>query len=229
MPSLKETVDWYRSDFNDKYRALEVVFQAHLIASVMILDDHPTPFSQQVVAQAMDGLQFSPAAMLSKLRLLENKDFALTQTVRSAKRIILADAFDQLTESFCRCYDAVTKHDFANPYESDQPVWYTSSKLFKGTKGAQYFATAERKFFECLMTPLRDAIRHNNAFVAKNNEIHYHETLYGLTLDVDVTKGMVINATLPVALQIFQLNQAVGNLGFDRLLTSTPPERTAKE
>jgi hypothetical protein len=220
MKTTAETIDWYRSDFNDKFKSFLAIFNCEIMAAALIYTSVGASlfFSQKTLA--IDGLPVNLDELFRTMCEPKSKRFVLNQNIRAVKRMLLADAFDELTESFCRCYDAVTNFDGKNPYETAPNVWYVSSKLYKGSKEAQYFTGEERSYFSGFMAPIRDAIRHNNAFIPANNEIEYHSTIHGLTLDLDIKRGMVIDTRLPVALQVFELNQMIGNLAFDRLLVS---------
>lgn len=220
MKTLVDTINWYKSDFNDKSKAFLAVFNCQIMAAALIHIGISAGFSFSPNLLTIDELVFNLDDLFTSMCKPDFKEFVLTQNVRAVKRMLLADSFDQLTESFCRCYDAVVNFGGENPYETALNVWYVSSKLYKGSNGAQYFTDEEKGYFRDFMAPIRDAIRHNNAFIPANNEIAFHATIHGVKLDLDVKKGMVIDARLPVALKVFELNQAIGNSAFDRLLAS---------
>ena len=226
MKTLAETIAWYKSDFNDKFKAFLAIFNCQIMAAALIHRGIGAGFSFSPRLLTIDELPFDLNNLFTSMCDPGSREFNLTQNIRAAKRMLLADAFDQLTESFCRCYDAVANLDGQNPYETASTVWYVSSKLYKGSKGAQYFTDDEKKYFRNFMAPIRDAIRHNNAFIPANNEMAFHATIHGVRLDLDIKKGMVIDARLPVAIQVFGLNQMIGNLAFDRLLASFTSSET---
>jgi signal transduction histidine kinase len=136
----------------------------------------------------------------------------------AARRLLIADTFDQLVESFCRGYAIFASDNHADPYEQEEPIYFAGSRLYKGEKEARYFLDDEREFIKKLVNPLRNAIRHHNGVVPPKGEIDYHGQINNLSIEVNLKRGQPIRTYLNVCNAVFSIVRNIGNRAFARLI-----------
>jgi len=215
---ITEKIREQQGMFNAKCENIRWVLASHLAYSVLISRPDIVKLSNFPSELQIDNIKVSASDVFGVVLQPKDRQMIIDENLAAARRLLIADTFDQLVESFCRGYAIYASDNHADPYEQEDPIYFTGRGLYKGEKEARYFLDVEREFIKKLVNPLRNTIRHHNGIVPPKGVIDYQGQIDNLTIGVHLERGQPIRTDLNVCNAIFGLVRNIGNRAFERLI-----------
>lgn len=206
------------ASFNSKCENIKWVLGTHIAYVVLISRPDIIEYSKLPTEVIIENVRTHSSNVFGATLPPNDRQIIVNETLSSAKRLLLADSFDQLVESFCRSYAILTNEDHLDPYETDANVYFVGSKLYKGTKEAIYFDDEKKAFIKEVANPIRNAIRHNNGILPPPNDIDYHGKLFDTEIGIRIKAGDPIKADLNTCNHAFNIIRKIGNNAFVKII-----------
>ncbi|MFC1692580.1 hypothetical protein ACFL1R_03645 [Candidatus Latescibacterota bacterium] len=204
--------------FNSKFENIKWVLGTHISYAVLISRPDIIEFSKLPNDLFIDNVRVNTSDVFGATLPPNDRQIIVNETLASARRILLADSFDQLVESFCRSYAILTNNDHLDPYQTNDNIYFVGSKLYKGTKEATYFDDKEKAFIKEVINPIRNAIRHNNAILPPPNDIDFSGELFDNKIEIRIKVGNMIKADLNICNHVFNIIRKIGNNAFSKII-----------
>jgi len=204
--------------FNSKSENIKWVLGTHIAYAVLISRPDIIDFSKLPNDVFIDNVKVNTSDVFGATLPPNDRQIIINETLASAKRLLLADSFDQLVESFCRSYAILVNDDHLDPYQTNDNIYFVGSKLYKGTKEATYFDDEEKAFLKEVINPIRGAIRHNNAILPPPNDIDFIGELFDNKIEIRFKAGDMIKADLNICNNVFNIIRKIGNNAFSKII-----------
>lgn len=204
--------------FHSKCENIKWVLGSHVSYAVLISRPDIIRFSNLPKDLVVDNLKLNASQVFGAILPLNDRQIIVDETLASARRLLLADSFDQLVESFCRSYAILTSENHLDPYQTNDNIYFVAKRLFKGTKEATYFDEEERAFVKEVINRIRNAIRHNNGILLPPNDIDFSGELLGNKIEIRIKAGVMMKADLGTCNDLFNIIRKIGDNAFHKLI-----------
>jgi len=153
---------------------------ASIIINPKLINLNNAPLRIDVEGLDIDGFQCLGVALLEKDRMPR-----LNEIIAMAKRSLVCESLELAADFLVRASRIM--HQGIDPYENDQYFSVDIRELWNSNKGkaGALITHTERQFFENLVAPLRNLIRHNNGKLLPKKAIQYSGQHYGKPLAVN--------------------------------------------
>ena len=217
---LSEQLKKKAREFKDKGNNIRRIALAHAGYCVVLLRPDILSLSGLPVEVVIEGVKAQTAEVLGATLKPLDRQHMVNEVLASARRVLLADGFDQLVESLCRAYYIANGKEHQDPYEGDEKIWFTAKTLLDQQGAGALLDDAEQEFLHALVKVARDAIRHNNGIIPPGRGTVYDSKLHGLCIQADLPAGKPLKMELVQCLRVFDLMWKIGNKAFENLQSS---------
>jgi hypothetical protein len=216
----KDKVIKQKEIFDSKFKNIDWILAGHL--SNILVISNPDIIN---INKLPKKISFGPPTFKTDHIFgitLPDKDRALITNLHlgAINRLLIADSFDILVESFCRACFIFCDSNNRDPYESDNYLTFTGKSLYSGKKESKFFSKNDKTVIEKWLYPLRNIIRHHNGVVPRGQSIKFDENVYGIHVNISLKEGSAaqIKGDINSAIQCKEIVRKIGAAAFDRLI-----------